>query len=141
MDTLNEEIRGLLAQYGKAVWDKDLDSFLELYDQEICVYDLWIVWSYDGLEAWGKMVKGWFSGLQEDRDDVSFLDTIVKANQDFATLYTLVTYKGISATGVELRHMKCRMTWVLKKKNGLWRIIHEHSSCPVKMADMQLMLE
>ena len=141
MDTLNEEIRGLLAQYGKAVWDKDLDSFLELYDQEICVYDLWNVWSYDGLEAWGKMVKGWFSGLQEDRDDVSFLDTIVKANQDFATLYTLVTYKGISATGVELRHMKCRMTWVLKKKNGLWRIIHEHSSCPVKMADMQLMLE
>ena len=103
--------------------------------------DLWNVWSYDGLEAWGKMVKGWFSGLQEDRDDVSFLDTIVKANQDFATLYTLVTYKGISATGVELRHMKCRMTWVLKKKNGLWRIIHEHSSCPVKMADMQLMLE
>ncbi len=141
MDKQEEAVRELLVQYRKAIWDKDLDSFLDLYDQELCVYDLWNVWSYEGLEAWGKMVKEWFSDLQADRDDVSFQDAVVKAGQDFATLYTLVTYRGMSATGVELRHMKSRMTWVLHKRDGLWKIIHEHSSGPVNMAEMKLMLE
>jgi ketosteroid isomerase-like protein len=137
----DDEILEYLERYRKSVWEKNLDAFLEIYDKEVCVYDLWNVWSYDGIDAWKEMANGWFSWLKEDRDDVSFHDTVVNTSGELASLHTMVTYKGMSAEGLELRQIQNRMTWILQKKNGLWKIIHEHTSGPVSMDDMKLILK
>ena len=40
-------------------------------------------------------------------------------------------YRGLSADGEELRSMNNRLTWVLRKDaNGVWKIVHEHTSAP-----------
>jgi len=139
MNQQHDEILQLLEKYKKSVWYKDLDAFLEIYDEDICAYDLWNAWSYEGLEAWSGMVKDWFSWLNNEKDDVSFHNTVVKSNQDFATLYTFIIYRGLSADEVELRRIQNRLTWVLQKKEGVWKVIHEHTSAPAKMDDMKIM--
>ena len=140
--TTNEQIiYDLLIKYQEAVKDKNLIQFLSIYDVSITVYDMWNVWSYKGLEEWRGMAEGWFSSLGEEVDTVQFSETVVEAGQDMATLYTMVKYTAFSMDGIELRSLNNRMTWVLKRKDDQWKVIHEHSSSPGNLADASLMLE
>jgi ketosteroid isomerase-like protein len=56
-------IRQVMEAYQAAVFAKDVDAIVALYDQDVRVFDLWSTWSYDGAEAWRGMVAGWFDSL------------------------------------------------------------------------------
>ncbi len=117
--------------YRDAVFVKDVDAFVALYDREVVIFDMWDVWSYNGLAAWREMVKGWFGSLGADRVAVEVDDVQTLVTQDMAMAHALITYKGLSAEGQELRAMQTRLTWVLRPDNGTWKILHEHTSAPV----------
>lgn len=134
-------VQDLLIKYQSVVRSKDVEGFKSLYHEDIIVYDMWNVWEYKGLEAWGGMAEEWFSSLGEETVDVQFADTVVQASDDFATLFTMVKYIGLSAEGEELRSLNNRMTWVLRKFEDQWLVIHEHSSSPGTIEDGKLMLE
>ena len=40
------------------------------------------------------------------------------------------TFRGLNADGVEERSMNNRFTWILRRDDGGWKIIHEHTSAP-----------
>ncbi len=141
MNELEKTVMQVLDAYKSAVFAKDVDAFVSLYDQEVRVFDLWEKWSYNGIEAWRGMVMDWFNSLGTDRVDVEVDNVEISATDKLAMAHGFITYKGVSAEGKELRAMQNRLTWVLKQKDGTWKIIHEHTSAPVNAETSKVILQ
>jgi ketosteroid isomerase-like protein len=121
----------VLNDYKAAVFAKDVDSFVALYDENVSVFDMWGVWSYDGIASWRKMTEGWFGSLGKDRVVVDFSDAQTIVVDDVAVVHAYVKYKAIDGDGAELRSMDNRLTVTLRKHGEGWKIIHQHSSSPI----------
>jgi uncharacterized protein (TIGR02246 family) len=131
----------VLDAYKAAVFAKDVDAFVALYDRDVCVFDMWGDWSYSGVEAWRGMVAGWFGTLGTERVVVDLDDVQTIVAQDLAVAHAFVTYKGVSAEGTELRSMHNRLTWALKQTSGVWKVVHEHTSAPVNLETSKVILQ
>lgn len=131
----------ILEAYKAAVYAKDVDAFVSLYDPEVRVFDMWEQWSYEGLEAWRGMVNDWFGSLGTEQVEVDFLEVETVQTDDLAVIYSLVRYKGLSAEGKELRAMQNRITSAARKKDGGWKIFHQHSSAPAAFETGKVMLK
>src|ERR1700733_4045731 len=135
------ELASLYQIYRNAIFRKDLDAFASIFDENVRVFDMWVQWSYDGLPAWREMAKGWFESLGTDRDVVTFDDVRIEGSDELATLTAFVKFTAISEAGGELRVRENRLTWVARKKEGSWKIIHQHSSGPIDFKTMKVVLK
>jgi uncharacterized protein (TIGR02246 family) len=131
----------VLEAYKAAVYAKDVEAFVALYDQDVRIFDLWGKWIYEGAQAWREMATGWFSSLGKDLVAVEMDDVKTIHSGDTAVIHAFVTYKGVSAEGTVLRAMQDRHTWVFRQRDGAWRIVHEHSSAPVDLETMKVILQ
>ena len=130
--TDHEPINDLLARYEGAVADKDVDAFVALYDNDVRVFDAWGSWSHDGASEWRRTVEEWFGSVGDDRIAVEFqeLDTVIDGS--VTAVHAIVTFKGLTPEGKELRAIDNRLTWTLRQTHeGSWRIVHEHTSVPI----------
>ena len=128
------EVESLLDAYRDAVDAKDVDAFVAIFADDVRVFDMWGTWSHDGIDAWREMAEGWFGSLGDERVRVDFDDVQTTVGEDAAVLSAFVTFAGLSADGQELRSMNNRLTWGLRKVDGTWKVVHEHTSAPVDMA-------
>lgn len=133
-------IQKVLDAYQAAVYAKDVDAFLAIYDKDIHIFDMWEKWVYDGIDAWRVMVTGWFGSLGDELVKVEFNDLEITVTKEMAIAHMIVTFRGLSAEGKELRSMQNRMTCVLKNANDAWKIIHEHSSSPLEQNTLKAKL-
>jgi uncharacterized protein (TIGR02246 family) len=133
-------ISTLFDTYKDAVYGKDAAGLLSLFDEDVRVFDMW-AWSYDGLPAWREMVTGWFSSLGATRDVVTFDDIRIHESGDMAVATAFARFAAVSEKGEELRFLQNRLTWVLQKKAGAWKIIHEHTSGPVDGETLKVRLQ
>jgi ketosteroid isomerase-like protein len=131
----------VLESYQAAVLAKDVGAFMRLYEPGARVFDTWGVWSYEGAESWQRAVEGWLGSLGQEKVRVTFEDTKVIAEREFACVSTVVTYASVSAQGQHLRSMQNRLTWVLRVSGHVLRIAHEHTSAPVGFEDMKAILQ
>jgi uncharacterized protein (TIGR02246 family) len=138
---LENPILQVLDGYKAAVFAKDVDAFVALYDQDVLVFDMWGIWSYSGITAWREMAAGWFGPLGTERVVVDFSDAQTIVAHDLAVVHTFVTYKAVTAEGVELRSLNNRLTVALRRKSGVWKIVHEHSSSPVDFETAKVILK
>src|SRR5688572_33455513 len=104
--------------YQAAVFEKNVDAFISLYDENILVFDTWQEWTFEGIAAWKMMVKGWFESLGSVRDAVSFEDTRIQNNGDLALLTAIAKFTAVSENGEPLRYLQNRLTWVASRKEG-----------------------
>ena len=130
----------VLEDYKTAVFTKNVAAFTALYDPTVCVFDMWGVWAYRGLDAWRGMVTDWFGSLGDERVAVEWHDVQTAVTPEMAVVHAFVTYKGVSAAGEALRAMQNRITMVLKHQEAGWKIIHEHSSAPADFETAKVML-
>lgn len=121
----------ILNGYKAAVYAKDVDAFVALYDADVRVFDMWGTWSYDGLDAWRAMAAGWFGSLDDERVVVEFADVESVVGVDLVVAQAFVTYAAIDADDTPLRALTNRMTMALRRRGGAWKIVHEHSSSPL----------
>lgn len=131
MNKLDNPVLRVLDDYKAVVFAKDVDAFVALYDRDVLVFDMWRVWSYKGIASWREMVAGWFGSLGTERVIVEFSDAQTIVAQDLAVVHAFVTYKAITADGVELRSMDNRLTMTLGQRGDGWKIIHQHTSSPI----------
>ena len=131
MDESTSAPERVLELYKAAVYDRNVEAFLQLYDKDARVYDTWSVWSYEGAAARRNGIEEWFSSLGDERVKVSFDDVRVIVDQGLTLLTATGRYAAVSPEGVEVRSMQNRFTWALKPKEGEWLIVHEHTSTPV----------
>lgn len=126
-----KDIDALLDRYRTAVYDRNLDAFIQLYDVKARIFDLWGRWVYEDSADWRTAAGEWFSSLGTDRSLPEFHDVRVEAGDSVAAVDAFVTYTGLSEDGKKLRSMDNRITWVLRKnRDGDWKVIHEHTSAP-----------
>jgi uncharacterized protein (TIGR02246 family) len=141
VDKLANPILQVLDDYKAAVFAKDVDSFVALYDKDVSVFDMWGVWSYNGIAAWREMAARWFGSLGAERVIVDFSDAQSIVGQDLAVVHAFVTYKAITADGVELRSMDNRLTVTLRQKDNGWKIVHQHTSSPIDLGTVQVIFK
>jgi uncharacterized protein (TIGR02246 family) len=127
------DVGALLEAYRDAVRAKDVDAFVAIFADDVRVFDMWGTWSHDGIDSWREMAVGWFGSLGDELVRVEFDDVQATVGDDTAVLSAFVTFAGLSAEGEELRSMNNRLTWGLRKTNGTWKVVHEHTSAPVEM--------
>ena len=121
----------MLEAYAAAVRAKDVDAFVGLYADDVRTFDLWSVWSYDGKAALRDMVGEWFGSLGDDETvAVGFDEVRTQTGDDVAAVSAFTTFRALSSQGDELRSMNNRLTWILRREGGGWRIAHEHTSAP-----------
>ena len=140
MSDIDKDIARILGAYASAVFDKDVDALMRLYDPGVRVFDAWGVWSHDGAPAWQRTVEAWLTSLGAERVKVRFDDVGTTIGKDMASVDAIVTYAGISPEGQELRAMQNRITWVLRTVGHVPRIVHEHTSAPIGFDDSKAIL-
>lgn len=52
MNDSKDKAANVLDRYRAAVFDKDVEGMLDLYADDVRVFDAWNVWEYDGAPAW-----------------------------------------------------------------------------------------
>jgi ketosteroid isomerase-like protein len=103
------DIQAVLDAYAAAVYARDVDAFVALYDDDVHFFDAWNHFETRGIDGSG----------------------------DVAFAHAAVTFAGESATGERLRAMTNRFTFCLAKRDGAWKIVHEHSSLPIDYESMK----
>jgi ketosteroid isomerase-like protein len=136
---LDKPILQLLDDYKAAVFAKDLDSFIALYDEDVRVFDMWGAWSYNGIESWRQMAARWFGSLGTERVVVDFSDPQGIVAEDLPVVHTFVTYKAVTADGVDVRSLDNRLTAILRPHGDGWKIVHEHTSSPLDVETAKVM--
>jgi len=124
-------ITKILEAYKTAVFEKDVDAFMLLYDKDARIFDTWGVWLFEGSDARLPVIQDWLGSLGAERVIVNFDDVLVTSNHEIAIVSAVGTYSAISVDGDELRSMQNRFTWALKFVDNSWKIIHEHTSVPI----------
>ncbi|MBV8260485.1 MAG: nuclear transport factor 2 family protein [Paraburkholderia sp.] len=134
MDKPDDPILQILHEYKSAVFAKDVDAFVALYDSDVLVFDMWGAWTYRGIASWREMVAGWFGSLGTDRVVVDFSEAQTIVAQNLAVVHAFVSFKAVAADGETLRSMDNRLTVTLKQGGDGWKIVHQHSSSPIDPA-------
>jgi uncharacterized protein (TIGR02246 family) len=128
---MGEQVKEILNAYAAAVRAKDVKAFLALYADDVRTFDLWNVWTYDGKPALRSMVGEWFGSLSDDETVVvKFDDVRTQTDSDLAAVSAFTTFAAEASDGTELRSMNNRLTWILRRDDDGWKIVHEHTSAP-----------
>ena len=135
-----QELQSLTDRYAKSVYEKDLEGLLSIYDDKIMAFDMWQVWTYDGMKSWREMNTHWFEMVGKDRDVITFEDLRIEQTDELASITAIVRYAAVNEKGEELRHMYNRLTWVARKFGEDWKVIHQHTSSPIDFSTMKVML-
>ena len=140
MSEVLQTVDAVLDAYRKAVLDKSVDAFMQLYDDDVRVFDAWAVWSYQGTAAWRQAIDAWFGSLGAERVRVTFDEVRVLDGCELVHVSAIVTYAAVSAGGEAPRAMQNRLAWVLRPRTSP-RIVHEHTSAPIGVDDMKAILK
>jgi ketosteroid isomerase-like protein len=141
MVELDKSIAQVIENYKSAVFAKNVDKLMPIYDQNVRVFDAWGVWCYEGSDAWRLAAEGWLNSLGTERVKVTFEDVQGTMVRECAFVSAIVTYAAIDEAGVQLRSMQNRLTWMLKLGGHNLRIVHEHTSAPIGFEDMKAILQ
>lgn len=141
MSDTEKRVLKALETYKSAVLAKNAEAFMHLYDSDVRVFDTWGVWSYEGAASWRVAVEGWFTSLGNETVRVTFDDVKIIAESDCACMSAFARYAAISDLGQELRSMQNRMTWILKTRGHVLRVVHEHTSAPIGFEDTKAIMQ
>jgi uncharacterized protein (TIGR02246 family) len=141
MNAASEPVRAILERYAAAVRAKDVDAFVALYDADVHVFDMWGQWSLRGIDAWREMARGWFGSLGEEHVVVGFDDVEAMAADGLAIGHATTTYTAYAADGTRLRSLDNRITLVLRRLGGDWKVAHQHTSTPIEHGSLKAMLQ
>jgi len=139
--TDSTSIDALFTSYASALLAQDAEALLSLYDDDVRVFDLWSEWSYEGKTDWRGAIMQWFASLGDETVRVVFDDVRSVVAEDLATVHAIIAYREVGEDGSEGRGMENRLTWVLQRTGGEWRIVHEHTSAPVDGETLKVRLE
>ena len=126
-------ITTMFENYTSRVLSKDVEGFLQLYADDTLVFDCWGLWELAGVDAWRPMVTMWFESLGDKLCEARFTEVVATVRDDVAFAHAAVRYAEVTADGEQVDSMTNRITVTLEKRDGEWKITHEHTSMPLDM--------
>ncbi|NLY37456.1 MAG: SnoaL-like domain-containing protein [Tissierellia bacterium] len=121
----------ILEQYAKAVLEKEVEGFMAIYDPIVNVYDTWNSWIKKDIEEIRSMATEWFKSLGEEKVRVEFTEVNVLECESQTVWIGEVKFYGINQEDQILRSISNRWIWVIQNNDGIFKVIHEHSSLPI----------
>lgn len=133
-DTDEQEILTLLREQEAAVGRGDAAGAIAALADDVVCYDLPPPLEYRGDAARDEEgLDRWFA-TWEDGVAVELADPVVLVERDLAVVFGLTRMRGKKKDGgagpVDAWN---RRTVVLRRREGRWRIVHEHQSYPMRM--------
>lgn len=139
MATVQSTIQSVFDRYVAAVHASDADALLSLYADDVHVFDMMEPFERHGKESGREMLAAWL-GNADEKQECEIQDMSVMEEGDLAVARASVRYGVTMADGT--RHsMWNRATWTLRRINGDWKIVLEHTSVPLSDPDMQPVFE
>ncbi len=136
---VDDGVKKVFDQYVAAVKVSDADALLALYADDARIFDMMAPFERRGRESGRAMIEAWL-GEPGTTQDCAIDGLQVIENGDLAVAMAAVRFGVTMADG---RHhtMWNRGTWALRRLDGAWKIIHEHTSVPLANEDMEPMFE
>lgn len=134
------EIRDELDDWARAVRTKDIARIVTHYAADIVAFDAIAQLQFKGIEAYR---KHWETCMTMCTGPMIFElhEVQVEAGEDLAFVHALSRCGGTGPDGKEMSGWM-RMTACYRKRQGKWRVAHEHFSAPFDMqSDKVLWLE
>lgn len=131
-DTAKSEILALLRAQEVAIAHGDANAAIASLDADLVTYDLPTPLEYRGAGApYAEGLNQWFD-TWEGPVTVQLSNPTVIVEGDLAVVFGLSRMQG-NKKGIGALDSWNRQTVVLRRKEGEWRIIHEHKSYPTEM--------
>lgn len=128
----DRQIGELLNRYSQFIQAKDLSGVMELFADDVVVFDLMTPFQYVGSRALMSRLAEWFKGY-EHGIDCDFDQLRIHSNETLAVAHALVNCAGVIAGDVRRTNMWMRATFTFMKFDGEWLITHLHHSEPFDM--------
>jgi uncharacterized protein (TIGR02246 family) len=121
------ELRALIARWSKAVRDQDTTGIRADHDPDILMFDVPPPFLSRGLDAY---MATWdtFFAWQAKPVQFDFHDIAITAGNDVA--FATAIGRCCDLSSGEKVHLEFRLTMGFHRRNGRWRIVHEHHSIP-----------
>ena len=126
--TDEQQIRGLIESWVKAVHEKNSDGILANHSSGILMFDLPPPFESKGIEAYRKTWDLFYS-MQREPILFDLLRMDVVAGADVAFVAAVMNCEEKLENG-NWAKFKFRLTVGLRKIEGKWTILHEHHSIP-----------
>ena len=126
-----KKIQDYFTIYKLSAWEKDTESMIGLYDDNVVIFDMWKQGYQTGLTEWSIVIKDWLDSLGQENVNVIFEMIEIHEGQNVGFGSALITFQAISIGNTIIRSMKNRITLGFIKENDLWKVIHQHTSAPI----------
>jgi ketosteroid isomerase-like protein len=132
MSTSNaeSEIRERVESLARALRAKDVDALMDHYAPNVITFDVQPPLRVVG-DAYRKNFERWFASV-EGSIDYEMSDMTLAAGENVGFCGFLARVRGGRAAGERFDY-SVRVTSCFVKRNGEWKVSHEHVSLPVDM--------
>lgn len=126
-----KRIQDFFTLYKQSAWEKDSESMIELYDDNVVIFDMWKQGYQTGLTEWSIEIKNWLGSLGQENVNVIFEMIKIHEGHHVGFGSALITFQAISIDNSVIRSMKNRITLGFTKANDVWKVVHQHTSAPL----------
>jgi uncharacterized protein (TIGR02246 family) len=122
------EVRELFNEWADAIRGRDLEGVMKHYAPDVESFDVVDPLRYSGKESGKERTKNWFATFEDDIG-LEVRDLTVAASETVAFCHSLNRYSE-KETGKNKIDMWVRVTLCWQNIDGVWQIVHQHSSVP-----------
>jgi uncharacterized protein (TIGR02246 family) len=126
----DEKIRQMIDEWVSAVKDKDVDRLMVQYAPDVVVYDVPAPLQQKGADAHRENFEKWFASMP-GRTTSAIRDLRIVAGESIAFAHCLNHISSESADGRPTMDNWVRVTVCFEKRDGDWKVTHEHISMPI----------
>jgi PhnB protein len=137
--SVRESPEALVESLAAALRKKDVAALSNCYAEDVVAFDLVVPLQRRGLAAVRKRAEEWFASF-EGPIGYEIREPTIRAAGDLAFYSGLHHVDATRKDGGKV-DMWIRVTAGLEKKDGAWRIVHEHVSTPFDMTTMKAALD
>lgn len=126
--TLHAEVRETLSSRNRAIGTKDVDAIMRHYTDDLVYYDATPPFQSRGAAG---LRQGWESCLPcfPERFGMASDELSIHGNGDFAAASWIWRFTDLPAEHGAMQ-TRLRATAILERREGEWKIVHEHCSVP-----------
>jgi ketosteroid isomerase-like protein len=132
------EIRALLDEWLDAIRRKEIDRLMACYADDVVAYDMMPPLEYRGADSYR---TAWMQGLSMSGSfEIELRNPVIVAGNEVAFAFALSNYRVGPSEGEPIDGW-FRWTAGLRRIDGRWKIVHEHSSVPIDMDGKQALVD
>ena len=135
------EIADFFNIYQNAAWKKDTAAMINLYDDQVEVFDMWDHGYIADAATWKSIIVDWLCSLGDEKVKVTFERVKIQQSDAVGFASALIQFQAISKEGDVVRSMKNRITLGFIKSETGWKVNHQHTSAPISSNGLTAVLD